>query len=180
MTNLFPREAGPVTLRLITLDELLWFRAKEDAEGFQFMTCRPLKEQSLSEKTALYRAALENADTVICGLWLNRNRELIGKISATGWNLRNRSGEIGYFLLPQFRKKGYMKIALQSFCGMLFSDLGYYKILAQTGSFNVGSIQLLEKLGFQRDGVLRAHHEIDGILWDDYTYSLLSDEFKVI
>jgi hypothetical protein len=47
----------------------------------------------------------------------------------------------------------------------------------QTASFNIPLVHLLESLGLNRDGVLRAHHELDGRFHDDYVYSLLKDKW---
>ena len=35
---------------------------------------------------------------------------------------------------------------------------------------------MLQKLNFKRDGVLRRHHELNGEWYDDYIFSLLSNE----
>ncbi len=61
-----------------------------------------------------------------------------------------------------------MAQGLHAFCGLLFRTRGCRKIIAQTGSFNTPSIRLLESCNFQRDGVLCQHHELDGLLLDDY------------
>jgi ribosomal-protein-alanine N-acetyltransferase len=45
-------------------------------------------------------------------------------------------------------------------------------------SFNIESIQLLEKTGFKRDGILRNHHELNEKFYDDYIFSILNKEWK--
>lgn len=136
-----------VVLDSISAEELVWLRSLEDKDGFDMMTCRPIRMRSRGEKLELYQSALDDPNTVILGLWTFDKKHLIGKLTASDWNPRNRSMEIGYYL-----------------------------IMAQTGAFHISSIRLLESCGFRRDGVLRQHHEKDGILYDDFLYSLLADE----
>ena len=69
-----------------------------------------------------------------------------------------------------------MAKALNSFCACLFQTFGLNKVYAQTGAFNQASVRLLERTGFRRDGVLRQHHPWNGVLWDDYLYSLLAED----
>ena len=165
-----------VVLDPISAEELVWLRSLEDKDGFDTMTYRPIRMRSRGEQLELYQSALDEPNTVILGLWTSDKKHLIGKLTASDWNPRNRSMEIGYYLCPEWRGKGYMRFALQTFCSMLFLDQGCNKIMAQTGAFNVSSIRLLESCGFRRDGVLRQHHEKGGILYDDFLYSLLADE----
>lgn len=165
-----------VVLDSISAEELVWLRSLEDEDGFDTMTCRPIRLRSREEKLKLYQSALDEPNTVILGLRTSDGRHLIGKLTASDWNPRNRSMEIGYYLCREWRGKGYMRCALQTFCRRLFVDQGCNKVMAQTGAFNLSSIRLLELCGFRRDGVLRQHHEKDGILYDDFLYSLLADE----
>lgn len=165
-----------VVLDSISAEELVWLRSLEDEEGFDTMTCRPIRLRSREEQLKLYQSALDEPNTVIWGLWTSDRKHLIGKLTASDWNPRNRSMEIGYYLCQEWRGKGYMRCALQTFCCKLFVDRGCNKVMAQTGAFNLSSIRLLESCGFRRDGVLRQHHEKGGVLYDDFLYSLLADE----
>ena len=165
-----------VVLDSISAEELVWLRSLEDEEGFDTMTCRPIRLRSREEHLKLYQSALDEPNTVIWGLWTSDRKHLIGKLTASDWNPRNRSMEIGYYLCREWRGKGYMRCALQTFCCRLFVDRGCNKVMAQTGAFNLSSIRLLESCGFRRDGVLRQHHEKGGVLYDDFLYSILADE----
>lgn len=160
----------------ISAEALVWLRSLEDEEGFDSMTCRPVHIRSSEEKRRLYQAALDEPNTVILGLWMPGENDPIGKLTASDWNPRNRNMEVGYYLRREWRGKGYMRSALQTFCRRLFLEHSCHKVMAQTGAFNVSSVRLLESCGFRRDGVLRQHHEKDGILYNDFIYSLLADE----
>jgi [ribosomal protein S5]-alanine N-acetyltransferase len=59
----------------------------------------------------------------------------------------------------------------------LFEHYDLNKVYCQTAGFNEPSVRLLEKFGFHRDATLREHHELDGVFYDDYIYSILKREF---
>lgn len=131
-------------IKKITADELLLIRADTKYDETNKMTCRPIIKRE--------------------GI------ELVGKVSFNDYNPRNRSMELGYYMIPRFRKYGYMREALTSLLDILFKNMELNKIYAQTGSFNIESIELLEKMGFKRDGILRNHHELNHIFYDDYNF----------
>lgn len=103
---------------------------------------------------------------------------VVGKLRFFEFNPRNRSCEIGYTTAPGARGKGYAREGVAVLLGYLFDGLGMNKVHAQTGAFNAASIRLLESLGFTRDGVLREHHLLEGVLHDDYVYSMLAREWR--
>lgn len=175
-----PRLAGPVRLDLLGPEGLVTLRILEDREDFERVTCRPVIRRTRMELLALYQDALKDRSKLICGLFLPGITEPAGKLTAFDYNPRNRSVELGYFLSPLYRGKGYMGKALSSFCTLLLEELELNKVYAQTGAFNISSIRLLERSGFQRDGILRQHHALDDVLWDDYIYSLLAEQLHQI
>lgn len=171
-----PRSAGPVRLDRIGAEELAALRELEDQEGFDRVTCRPVRHRTRAELLELYQDALTDRSKLICGLYLPGAAEPIGKLTASDYNPRNRSAELGYYLAPPYRGKGSMAKSLYSFCNLLLSELGLNKVYAQTGAFNKASIRLLKGAGFHLDGILRRHHVLNGEWWDDYLYSLLREE----
>jgi ribosomal-protein-alanine N-acetyltransferase len=108
----------------------------------------------------------------------NGNEKIIGQISISDYNSRNQSIEVGYLLMLEYRKNGYMKLAMEKMCAFLFTETPINKIYAQTGEFNVSSIKLLDSFHFSCDGHLREHHELDGILYDDCIYSLIKNDWE--
>ena len=173
-----PRFAGPVRLDCIRSEALVALHRLEEEEGFDHFTCRPVVTRTEEELLLLYQDALADRSKMICGLYLAESDEPIGKLTVSDYNPRNRSAEIGYYLIPSCRGNGCMLKSLYSLCSLLLVEVGLNKLYAQTGSFNMPSIRLLERIGFRRDAVLRQHHTIDGVLWDDYVYSLLQEELK--
>ena len=174
---LLPWQAGCIRLDTLTVEALLCLRHLEDEEGFERLTCRPVHLRGADELRIRYQTALEDPATLICGVYLQGTLRPVGKLTASNYNSRNRSAEVGYFLAPPWRGKGLMRQALSVLCSMLLLEFGLNKLYAQTGAFNAPSIRLLERVGFRQEGVLRQHHELNGVLWDDAIFSLLQQDY---
>jgi RimJ/RimL family protein N-acetyltransferase len=100
---------------------------------------------------------------------------------ALGWVIllphRKNSFELGYILGRSHWGKGYGYEAACLALDYAFANLAARRIMADTDPDNMGSIKLLEKLGFQREGYLREEWEthigvrdsvIFGLLWNEW------------
>jgi RimJ/RimL family protein N-acetyltransferase len=161
-------------IREMSKDDMTVFLTKVDRTRIADMTCRPLAEKSIEAAVADLWAFSMAKDKCVLGLYLSRRTpELIGRILLFDFNPRNRSAEIGYWLLDEFVGHGYMSAAIKALCKALLSKGSRLnKIYAQTAEFNTRSLKTLEMVGFRRDAVLREHHERGGELFSDYIYSL--------
>ena len=83
--------------------------------------------------------------------------------SALGWvvlmDRKNNTAETGYMLRPDCRGHGYAREATAAGSEHGFTTRGLRRIYADTDPDNAGSINLLESLGFQLEGRLRAAWE---------------------
>lgn len=70
-----------------------------------------------------------------------------------------------------------MNEAIKIILNLLFLKTDINKVYAQTASFNNDSNALLKLNNFKLDGVLREHHELNQVFYDDYIYSILRNEF---
>ena len=66
---------------------------------------------------------------------------------------------------------------LTALLGHAFGDLGLRRIEADIDPRNHASIQVIEKAGFQREGVLRERYIYNGEIQDVVYYGLLAREF---
>ncbi len=86
--------------------------------------------------------------------------------------------EIGYGLIPSERRKGYCTEAVKIMVDYLFLSKNIVRIYALTNVLNLASQKVLEKAGFNRDGVIRKSLFIRGEWRDRYLYSILREEWK--
>lgn len=83
------------------------------------------------------------------------NNECIGCVAVTFYNdIYKYTCEIGYWLSPLYWNKGFMTLIINRLCSIIFSDYPINKIIAQVFNENSGSMKVLEKCGFIKEGYL--------------------------
>lgn len=103
---------------------------------------------------------------------------------AAGWvtlvvaNWDHGLAEIGYALGTIYQRRGIMVRALESLLSDLFERTSLRRIEARCAVENRASIQVLERLGFQREGRLRHFFMLRGEPVDNYLYGLLHDDWE--
>ena len=107
------------------------------------------------------------------------DKKLLGGINIS--NVRrgvSQSASLGYWIGEKHSRNGYMKEALKLLIPSLFVDLRLNRIEAATLEENVASKNLLKKIGFKKEGVLRKYLKINGNWRDHILYGLLENDFK--
>jgi len=123
---------------------------------------------------------LANMDRAYSFLIFNiEDKSLLGGVNVG--NVRrgvSQSASLGYWIGKQHSKKGYMKEALKILIPSLFLDLQLNRIEAATLENNLASKNLLNKIGFKKEGKLRKYLKINGEWQDHILYSLLEYDMK--
>jgi len=105
------------------------------------------------------------------------SERLLGGI--TLGNIRHgvsQSGHIGYWIGERHAGRGIMVDALNLLAGYAFDRLRLHRIEAACIPGNTRSIRVLEKAGFQREGLLRSFLKINGVWQDHFLYALVVEE----
>ena len=89
-----------------------------------------------------------------------------------------QSGSIGYWTGVPFQGQGIMTEALCKIIDYSMTTLKLHRIEAASLKHNGSSMRVLEKCGFQREGVARKYHCIDGRWQDHILYSIIEDDLK--
>ena len=89
-----------------------------------------------------------------------------------------QSASLGYWVGVNHARNGYMKEALQILIPTLFIDLRLNRLEAATLEENTASRNLLKKIGFKKEGVLRKYLKIHGIWSHHVLYGLLENDLK--
>ena len=106
--------------------------------------------------------------------------QIIGGVGIKNINRFDRSAELGYWIASDFWGEGYACEAGQLLCQYAFSrKQKFHRLYAWVHSENVGSIRVLEKLGFVREGVCRKASKATGRWKDDYLYAMLESDYRV-
>jgi len=89
-----------------------------------------------------------------------------------------RTLEMGYALLPSGRGKGYCTEAARLMVDYLFLSKDVACIQATTDVGNVASQRVLEKAGFQKEGMMRKRAFSNGKWRDLILFSVLREEWR--
>lgn len=107
-----------------------------------------------------------------------------GTLAGIGsWEAKDRGGpaggcfEIGLALVPEYRGRGLGTAAQRLLVCHLFQFTLAHRLEAQTDADNIAEQTALERLGFQREGLLRGVRFRDGAWRDMVIYGLLRAEF---
>ena len=109
----------------------------------------------------------------------NRTGRMVGGI--TLGNIRygvSQSAQIGYWTGERHAGRGYMQDAVRSLVTHAFAAMRLHRIEAACIPGNVPSIRVLEKAGFEREGLLRSYLRIDGVWQDHYLYARIAGEAR--
>ena len=88
-----------------------------------------------------------------------------------GHDVERFSAEIGYWLGERFWGRGIGTEAVELLTRYAFEDLNFLRLFALPFADNAGSIRVLEKAGFVREGLLRSSSVKYGLARDQFIYA---------
>lgn len=126
---------------------------------------------SIEGQNALIKRQVQNRNNdegYSFGIFKNEDDSLIGTINLFQV-LRGdlQSAFLGYFLDKNENGKGYTSEAVRLITDYGFSELGLHRIEAGVMPHNIASIRVLEKAGFEKEGIARKNVRING-KWEDH------------
>ena len=105
---------------------------------------------------------------------IKKDVQLIGNISVEKKaDIYRLDGEIGYFLLDEYKGQGIMTEAVSQICELAFSELDICRITGLVFAENTASARVLEKNGFKPEGCMKQAVIKNGMLHDLLVYGKL-------
>lgn len=120
--------------------------------------------------------AFKRKEVIEWGISEKESDKIIG-ICRFGNFVRGSMANISYNLSKNHWRKGIMTEAFGGILPFGFHNLGLHRIQAMVMPENSPSIGLLEKHGFQKEGLLR-EYSFGKLFTDTLLYSLLAEEFN--
>lgn len=103
--------------------------------------------------------------------------KLIGSISATRCvNIHFRTAELGYYLGESYWGKGFATEAVRQICDYIYRNTDIIRIFAEPFAYNTASCRVLEKAGFQLEGLLRSNAVKNGRILDMKMYARIREK----
>ena len=110
------------------------------------------------------------------GIFIKDNGKLVGDVSL--YHIFRGSLQkclIGYSLDQQYNGRGYTTEAVSLAVEFAFNDLKLHRVEAGVMLSNIGSMRVLEKAGFHREGIEQKGVKINGQWEDHQILAIISD-----
>ena len=142
-----------------------------------------LDQAPLTERTGAERIVAFYVDPqqTTCCRWVLVSRitgEPVGTCGFHKWDRHHRRAEIGYDLAPSSWRQGLMSEALTAALAYGFEDMALHRVDALVHTENTASLGLLDRLGFENEGLLRDYYYLNAKYHDHYILSLLRPDWN--
>jgi ribosomal-protein-alanine N-acetyltransferase len=182
--DVLPREISTARLKLVPAREQFVRELREYSieNRAHLQPWEPLRSESFfeTESVAQRLSAMahnnESGHAVHLLLISPETGEMVGDCNFT--NIVRGSFQachLGFSLAKRFERLGLMREALTPAIAYIFDEIGLHRVMANFRPENVRSAQLLEGLGFEREGLARSYLRINGV-WADHVLTSLVNE----
>ncbi|MGN7388601.1 GNAT family N-acetyltransferase [Sporosarcina sp. SAFN-015] len=176
---LFP-ELETERLRLIEVN-------KEHAQGIfdnfsnpavvQYYGMDPMTELAQAEKLVdHFRNSFLASRSIRWAMIRKEDGRFVGTIGLNNLSKGMKRAEIGFEMHPDFWRTGITSEAVKAVLQYSFEEMGLHRMGAVTFLDNVASIKLLEKHGFEQEGILRGYLFQNGQSHDARVFSVLKNQ----
>ncbi len=160
-------------------DQKSFFRSRNSPEAMgEFVNFEPMHWESFQAFAKEWEKPPLDFDAFL--IEKNEDKKIIGCVVHYCPSIDFKGvPEIGYIINePSDRGKGYASEAAKLLVDYLFLTKMIVRIQAGTSLRNSSSMRVLEKLGFQKEGVLRKSYFVNGKYDDSVIFGLLREEWE--
>lgn len=164
--------------RLSVEDAAGLHEAYGDADAMRFWDAPPTEDVAQTE-TRIVRSL--SADSTWHAAWAVLTREDGSFAGMVNYHARapwNRRLAVGWILVPRFQRLGYAQEAMESLLAHCFDALDTHRVEAEIEPDNDRSARLAERLGFQREGLLRDRLQVANAPRSCWMCSLLQPAWR--
>ncbi len=137
-----------------------------------------IKIENVKQTIKKYDEQREKGNMYFFGIFEQNTKALVGDISL----FQVKRGPlqrcyVGYSIDKKHNGKGYATEAVKLAVGFAFDVLELHRIEAGAMPENIGSMRVLEKAGFLKEGIEREGVNINGIWRDHQVFSILEKDY---
>lgn len=174
-----------ISLRLLTTDDTQAYLDLIQVTRFPYQAVEPLRDDEFYTLDAQTRRiqdrlkAAEEGTGYQFGIYTIKDDLLIGQISLNNvsYGVANYA-DMGYFIHPDYQGGGRMTAAVKLAVAYAFRALKLNRVQAAILPTNAGSQRVLEKNGFQAEGIARKYLKINGSYQDHRIYAVLAEDLS--
>ena len=182
MTPLAPIELATPRLRLrglVASDAEALFEIHADALAMQYTNGAPWGDIDQAHELITRSGQWLASGRHLClGITQRDTGRLLGTCTLYDIDRAHQRAEVGFILGAPAWGAGHMTEALTALLDHAFDGLGLNRVEADTDPRNQAAIRLLQRLGFQREGLLRERWVTPGGRSDAAFYGLLRGEWR--
>ena len=155
------------------------FAVFSDAETMRYWSTRPVNDiEQIRERIRLVRDWFTAREGLQWAIALHDDDRCIGTATLFNISIANRRAEFGCSLARMLWGQGLAREAVGRMLRFGFDTMQLERIEADIDPRNAQSIGLAERLGFQREGLLRGRWRVGGEVQDSAIYGLLREDFR--
>ncbi|MEK4433217.1 MULTISPECIES: GNAT family N-acetyltransferase [unclassified Paenibacillus] len=174
-----------ISLRLLTTDDTQAYLDLIQVTRVPYQAVEPLRDDEFYTLDAQTRRiqdrlkAAEEGTGYQFGIYTIKDDLLIGQISLNNvsYGVANYA-DMGYFIHPDYQGGGRMTAAVKLAVAYAFRALKLNRVQAAILPTNAGSQRVLEKNGFQAEGIARKYLKINGSYQDHRIYAVLAEDLS--
>lgn len=156
------------------------FRAVEDSRKFLEPWLPWVPYNDSVEASLRYAEACEqdfrNRTALRFAIRLRDQPDIIGVVTLESISDLHRSGDLGYWLRPTATGRGLMTEAATMLLDFSFSKIHFHRIRCAAATDNTSSQKVIQRLGFQKEGIAREAERVDGRWVTHVVYSRLAQD----
>jgi len=153
------------------------FKMLSDPESMKYWSSPPVADVSDALKVLREDVESDAKGNSICwAVTLKGEDKMIGKCILFQFSQANRRAEVGFILNRDYWRRGLMLQALQAVIQFAFCTLNLHRLEADVDPDNAGSLGILEKLGFEREGLFRDRWRLNDGWVDSVMLGLLNPD----
>ncbi|WP_235540638.1 GNAT family N-acetyltransferase [Paenibacillus sp. Root52] len=172
-----------ISLRLLTSEDTQAYLDLIQITRIPYQSVEPIREDEFYTLEAQTRRiqdrmkASEEGTGYQFGIYTIQDSTLIGQVSLNNvvHGVANYA-DMGYFIHPDYQGGGRMTAAVKLAVAYAFRALKLNRVQAAILPSNQGSQRVLEKNGFQAEGIARKYLKINGQYQDHQIYAVLVDD----
>ena len=120
-----------------------------------------------------HNAAFKRKANIHWAIRKAKGKSLIGLCKLFEFEYQSKA-EIGYWIGTRYWNNGFATEAVRSVVAFAFGMLELHRVYASTDVTNLASQRVLEKLGFEKEGVLKQDARRNGVWSDSAIFAILN------
>jgi len=146
-------------------------------EVVKYIDMQPIKTIEQANEWLRWMGSYFSAhDGLRWGITLKTDGTFIGSAGIHNWNREARYAEIGYDIAEPYWGNGYATEVSQAIIDFGLTHMNLNRVEADIIEGNEASMRVLEKLGFQKEGILRQRVYKDGQYHNVHLFALLRND----